>query len=141
MSRLDEIRARLDKATPRLGCVGQRKGEVHMTPEENEALYKQKTGVSSVHTLEGCYGPCIVHWPIRPLAGRELVYRYDIGVTEEICAHGIGHTVYEDLSRGSDIVHSCDGCCADWNTKSRIIVEQIDWCIYDGLTWEEAYDG
>jgi hypothetical protein len=36
-------------------------------------------------------------------------YRYDRGMTERICPHGVGHPDPDD--RTANGVHGCDGCC------------------------------
>ena len=47
-----------------------------------------------------------------------LVIRPD-GRIEQLCEHGIGHTIgHRDLAKYDDPsiwVHGCDGCCATWS--------------------------
>lgn len=54
---------------------------------------------------------CIVHNPIFPTPKRNLVYRDDLRMFEEICSCGIGHPCQEDAERLPDIelVHGCCG--------------------------------
>lgn len=72
-----------------------------------------------VHPESKCEGrPCVVH---NPLPGHMMSwpinFRSDLGISERICPHGVGHPCEEDVlwkkSMGQDwvVVHSCDGCC------------------------------
>ncbi len=36
-------------------------------------------------------------------------YRFDRGIMERVCEHGVGHPDPDDLSK--DTLHGCDGCC------------------------------
>lgn len=69
---------------------------------------------------ELCTGVCSLHnrtnhhmrsWPQN--------YRYDVGMMERICEHGIGHYDPDDYKIVHSIEagwHSCDGCCVDNRT-------------------------
>ena len=59
-------------------------------------------------------------------------YRFDKGIMERICPHGVGHpdpddfvlTIHEHLA-----VHGCDGCCQSKSVYRRIALmngEEID---------------
>lgn len=73
----------------------------------------------ATHDPEACKGrPCPVHnvtshhmkdWPQN--------YRPDVGYTERICPHGVGHPDPDDLQH--DAVHGCDGCCTTPNTAEH----------------------
>lgn len=39
------------------------------------------------------------------------IKRYDRGILEYVCIHGVGHPVPESITREVDGVHGCDGCC------------------------------
>ena len=48
------------------------------------------------------------------------LYRYDRGIMERICTHGIGHPDPDDILiiNGDDSgVHGCDGCCFQFTDK------------------------
>lgn len=82
--------------------------------------------VVRVHPPEQCAGEwCCIHNPSdHPLREAPLNFRFDTGITERICPHGVGHPdpdsmafrqralppeVFKALAMG---VHGCDGCCA-----------------------------
>lgn len=49
-------------------------------------------------------------------------YRFDRGIMERICPHGIGHPDPDDISviNGTDDgVHGCDGCCIRFATEEE----------------------
>lgn len=73
----------------------------------------------NVHRAEDCVGRCPIHRPSEHhMRGWPLIYRFEQGIFERRCPHGIGHPdpdsmqrrveFFEDMSAG---VHSCDGCC------------------------------
>jgi hypothetical protein len=47
-----------------------------------------------------------------------LHWRYDRGILERICPHGVGHPDPDDKASASDGIHGCDGCCAPRVTLS-----------------------
>lgn len=63
-----------------------------------------------------CKGePCVIHNPSNHHMRKwPLNYRLDIGISERICPHGVGHPD-PDCSRsgehGGKRGHGCDGCC------------------------------
>jgi hypothetical protein len=85
-----------------------------------------RTGHSEVRTLVGgmtlvthkqadCIAPCPVHAPSahHMIAWRQL-YRFDRGIMERNCEHGIGHPDPDDfaiINGTDDGTHGCDGCC------------------------------
>lgn len=49
-------------------------------------------------------------------------YRFDRGIMERICSHGIGHPDPDDIKiiTGSDDgAHGCDGCCIRFATEEE----------------------
>lgn len=74
----------------------------------------------SVHSpqLCGTDRPCVIHRPSEHhMRGWPLNWRWDRGIFERICEHGIGHpdpddAAYRHSVGDHDTVHGCDGCCA-----------------------------
>jgi hypothetical protein len=49
-------------------------------------------------------------------------YRFDRGIMERICSHGVGHPDPDDynIRQGNDKgVHGCDGCCLRFATDEE----------------------
>ena len=49
-------------------------------------------------------------------------YRFDRGIMERICSHGVGHPDPDDYNvlKGNDKgVHGCDGCCFRFATEEE----------------------
>lgn len=75
--------------------------------------------LTNVHDPADCAGrACWVHTPSdHPLKDAPVLFRYDRGIIERTCPHGVGHPDPDDLayrrSRGAEdtSVHGCDGCC------------------------------
>ena len=72
------------------------------------------TGVGQrvyVHELAQCHeGPCPIHRPSNHgMRQFQTCWRYDRGIMERICPHGVGHPDPDDRSGAT--VHGCDGCC------------------------------
>lgn len=73
----------------------------------------------AVHGREACEGrACVIHHPSdHHMRTWPTTYRADLGVTERMCPHGVGHPDPDDIayhtSRGQDhlSIHGCDGCC------------------------------
>lgn len=65
---------------------------------------------------------CPLHSPSdHGMRGMPLSWRYDKGIMERVCSHGIGHPDPDDLSvsvGASSAVHGCDGCCGGKNGRS-----------------------
>jgi len=73
------------------------------------------TRIYKTHDSRACFpNPCCVHrvsnhhmkdWPQN--------YREDIGVTERICPHGVGHPDPDQPypADSAKWIHGCDGCC------------------------------
>lgn len=62
---------------------------------------------------------CAIHNPsTHPLMDAPLHYRFDRGILERICKHGVGHDDPDDLAFRKSVgmeaggVHGCCGCCA-----------------------------
>ena len=72
------------------------------------------------HTLEACDGGiCPVHNPTdHHMRKWALHWRYDRGIVERYCTHGVGHPdpdmlqSQEDRGLPVDSIHGCCGCCA-----------------------------
>lgn len=98
-------------------------GNVHST----EPLFgaQRPQTVFKVHTPSQCAGEfCCIHNPSdHALREAPLNFRFDRGLTERICDHGIGHPdpdslaflqrvlTPEDYESRALGVHGCDGCC------------------------------
>lgn len=75
--------------------------------------------LTNVHQRNTCGGPvCAIHaLTDHPLREMPQSFRWDNGLMERTCEHGIGHpdpdSVPYFLDRGDDhvIIHGCDGCC------------------------------
>lgn len=69
-----------------------------------------------IHSGATCVGErCPVHNPsVRAKSIGVTHYRFDRGIMERICEHGVGHPDPDDIRvRGGDSIHGCDGCCKD----------------------------
>lgn len=87
-----------------------------------EASYGQQVGevLLRTHGPSKCTGrPCCIHAP-SPHHMREwpLNVRFDRGITERLCPHGIGHPDPDDAGYRQTLpgefdagIHGCDGCC------------------------------
>jgi len=64
------------------------------------------------HRPDKCQGThCAVHNPSEHhMRDWPQHYRWDAGITERICQHGIGHPDPDDVG-AKGYVHGCDGCC------------------------------
>lgn len=77
------------------------------------------TVITNVHDPVNCAGrACPVHnLTQHVMRGYPQHFRYDNGLMERICLHGIGHPDPDAMpfyiERGEDYmsVHGCDGCC------------------------------
>lgn len=89
----------------------------------NTVIIRGGTRLFGVHYADECVGDhCAIHnvsdhhmrtWPQH--------YRWDRGIMERTCRHGIGHPDPDDyaITNGRDSgVHGCDGCCTDAYAKS-----------------------
>jgi hypothetical protein len=87
-----------------------------------EARYGQQVGkvVIRTHGPSACEGrPCCIHHPSdHHMREWPLNIRFDRGISERLCPHGIGHPDPDDAayrrtlaSEFDDGVHGCDGCC------------------------------
>jgi hypothetical protein len=89
-----------------------------------ERKYVTGTGqlIRNVHAAENCTGAfCVIHRPCPgPWDGWPTHWRGDAvlwGIQldtwrgfERICPHRVGHPAVEQLQRGHDGIHGCDGC-------------------------------
>jgi len=73
------------------------------------------------HGAAACLGkPCPVHNPsAHHMRKWPLNYRFDRGITERICKHGVGHPDPDCLRAQKDSTHGCDGCCHKKKRKSK----------------------
>lgn len=80
--------------------------------------YKTGTGQHLwVHKEGECRGEfCVIHNPSQhALAGAPTHWRFDRGLMERVCIHGVGHPDPDHLAHSNDEdegVHGCDGCCS-----------------------------
>ena len=54
-------------------------------------------------------------------------YRFERGIMERICSHGVGHPDPDDIKtiNGTDDgVHGCDGCCIRFATEEEYLDSQ-----------------
>jgi len=72
--------------------------------------------LAGVHEEGTCIGEyCTIHKRSNHhMRNRPQIWRYDRGIMERICTHGIGHPdpdEYRVIQGYDDGVHGCDGCC------------------------------
>ncbi len=72
----------------------------------------------NVHDYVDCKGEsCTIHNPSNhPLNQAPTHWRFDRGIMERICEHGVGHPDPDDIRVRTDEwegVHGCDGCCSN----------------------------
>lgn len=73
----------------------------------------------NVHDEDMCAGTyCVVHNPSdHSMREFPLHWRFDRGIFERICPHGIGHPdpdqvdFWISIGQEGNAVHGCDGCC------------------------------
>lgn len=74
------------------------------------------------HPPEECASEkCDIHRRPEKFWGLTLLWRYDRGIVEQVCEHGIGHPSPSEhvfqTKRGTlaELVHGCCGeCCEEW---------------------------
>lgn len=85
---------------------------------------EQDNTLVRTHGPAKCAGrPCCIHHPSdHHMKAWPLVIRFDRGITERTCPHGIGHPDPDDAAYRRTLpgdydsgVHGCDGCCYDGN--------------------------
>ena len=75
------------------------------------------------HEPEECNNPqvCTIHNRTdNHMRSFKQFYRFDRGIMERICSHGIGHPDPDDINiiNGKDDgAHGCDGCCIRFATE------------------------
>jgi len=78
-----------------------------------------------VHEKDECQIPeaCTIHHRTdHHMRSFKQFYRFDRGIMERICTHGIGHPDPDDISiirKVDDGVHNCDGCCFRFATDEE----------------------
>lgn len=89
----------------------ERRTEGDGTLELREVWVTGQAQIVLPHSRSNCDpGPCVVHNPTNHhMRDWPTLYRFDRGMTERTCPHGIGHPDPDDPS--TDTVHGCDGCC------------------------------
>ena len=80
-----------------------------------------------VHGKDDCHGHCPIHNPSdHNMVDFPTHWRFDIGVMERICKHGVGHPdpdglayMVEKMGKSAEAfgVHGCCGCCLDDEEK------------------------
>lgn len=78
----------------------------------------------NIHHPDACEGKgCAIHHPSdHHMKDWATNWRYDRGIMERICEHGIGHPDPDDqvflasVGRTGEFVHGCDGCCLTTTT-------------------------
>jgi len=78
------------------------------------------TRVFGVHSKGACAGEhCTIHNPSdHVMKDFKQLWRYDRGIMERVCTHGVGHpdpdeTALKGPNGWAEAVHGCDGCCVD----------------------------
>lgn len=77
------------------------------------------------HTKDNCMSPevCTIHSRTdHHMRNFKQFYRFDRGIMERICSHGIGHPDPDDINiiNGKDDgAHGCDGCCIRFATEEE----------------------
>ena len=54
-------------------------------------------------------------------------YRFERGIMERICSHGVGHPDPDDIkiiNGADDGTHGCDGCCIRFATEEEYVDSQ-----------------
>ncbi len=83
------------------------------------AQHALDTKHDAFHKEADCHKPCPLHTPTdHHMVTWQLHYRWDRGIFERICEHGIGHPDPDNMAYirqtwGDDGTHGCDGCCWD----------------------------
>jgi len=87
-------------------------------------VLNENSYVLRVHTGDKCEGrPCVIHSPSdHSMRSLPLIWRWDRGIFERLCTHGLGHCDPDQIpywfEQGgqarvdSEMIHGCDGCCA-----------------------------
>jgi hypothetical protein len=111
-------------------------GHVRIAPLNTTVMVGHVTDVrqlrlTGVHPESSCaeQSACAMHNPTdHHMRGWEVIWRYDRGILERICQHGIGHPdpdqfpYWDANGMEAEAVHGCDLCChashkpADQNT-------------------------
>jgi len=77
------------------------------------------------HDNSECYDPkvCTIHNRTdHHMRSFKQFYRFDRGIMERICPHGVGHPdpdEYKIITGADDGVHGCDGCCIGFATEEE----------------------
>jgi hypothetical protein len=79
--------------------------------------------VMRTHVQDECAGrPCVIHAPTaHSMRSMPLIWRWDRGIFERRCSHGIGHPDPDQMDYWretggeqrveDEMIHGCDGCC------------------------------
>lgn len=95
---------------------------------------KPGDAVIKTHEPSKCAGSeCVLHNPsAHHMISWPALWRWDRGIVERVCEHGIGHPDPDSVSYstsigdGSVAVHGCDGCCAPQDSNCSVCGEQIN---------------
>lgn len=79
--------------------------------EENQKYIER--ALRGVHAEGTCRGDvCVIHKPSgHHMHEWPLNYRFDRGLMERVCVHGVGHPDPDGVRNWADGVHGCCGCC------------------------------
>lgn len=87
-----------------------------MSKKKINTVLEHTDTVIYTHESGDCYGDfCTIHnRSNHPMRSFPQGWRWDRGIMERICPHGIGHPdpdEYKLISFPSYMAHGCDGCC------------------------------
>lgn len=91
------------------------------------------------HSKSKCSGDCCLHGTSSHASCRmPRSWRYDIGIIEHMCPHGVGHPCYAGLAYANsmgqhhgDGVHGCDGCCVSVDNRPSDLNALNDYMLYE----------
>lgn len=95
----------------------------HVLGEDYDVVVLYDGRTLHTHGPAGCAGAvCSIHNPTQHhMITWPQNWRWDRGIMERMCAHGIGHPDPDDhrIRTGLDIgVHGCDSCCTPPEKKN-----------------------
>lgn len=100
-------------------------------------IYTTGTGqaLHPIHRAGSCVGFCVIHSPITgPWDQWPTHWREDEHIMMRLCPHGIGHPCIEDVLRGGDDAHTCDGC----ECGPRLVEEKLQKALREELNRDET---
>lgn len=100
------------------------------TPVSEQTLLESGQKLTH-HGKEACSGNCCLHGSSNHGSCRmPRQWRYDKGIIEHVCPHGVGHPCYAGVDYAMmmgqyvDAVHGCDGCCVEVDNDPFSLNEQ-----------------